>query len=102
MNDCRCPAINTTFANSVQNATSLHATLTKSLPVNGWIKPCIICSAPTSKCYYIFEDLELYNCYFCKDCLKHEQHLGNSQFGFIVNKEIRLQKRLRSKYEIRK
>jgi hypothetical protein len=88
--------INTHFANS----TSLHATLTNSLPANGWIKPCLICSAPTSKCYLVFEELELYNCYFCKDCLQYPSNLGRQQYTFIIQKDILLQKRLGVKYGV--
>lgn len=73
--------------NIVSSETSLNATLTDTLPINGWIKPCLICSMPTSKTYTYFKSSKLYNCYLCKDC--YNKHTSIASMNKYIKKYIK-------------
>lgn len=83
---------------SIPAPISLNATLTTSLPAEGWIKPCLLCTAPTSKCYVIFESGKLYKCHFCKDCFKYNNSINEPKYSYVIRKEINVCNYLGEKY----
>ena len=48
---------------------SVSEKFTSSLPENGWIKSCLKCKWPTSRIFKFFYEHQVYNCYFCKNCV---------------------------------
>lgn len=56
------------------------------LPNYGWIHPCLICNEPTSRIFKYFYNKKIYNCVFCKDCLKNSKYINtymNEILSFI-------------------
>jgi hypothetical protein len=83
---------------SIQVPISLSSTLTKSLPAEGWIKPCLLCKAPTSKVYVVFESGKLYKCHFCKDCFKHNNSIIEPKYSYAIRKGINVCEYFGKKY----
>ena len=63
---------------------SVSEKLTSSLPENGWIKPCLKCKLPTSRIFKFFYEYQVYNCYFCKDCVPLSKDILDINFQNII------------------
>ena len=83
---------------SLPEPITLNATLTKSLPVEGWIKPCLLCTAPTSKFYIVFESGKLYKSHFCNNCFNNNNNIREPKYSYVIRKEINLYEYLGEKY----
>jgi hypothetical protein len=90
--------INNVSDSSMPVPISLNATLTESLPAKGWIKPCLLCTTPTSKFYIVFESGKLYKCHFCKNCFKHKNSILELKYSYAIRKEINVYEYLGEKY----
>ena len=88
---------NNKLISQIPRAHSVTATLTSTLPIDGWIKTCIKCGQPTSRSFVVYKYKydRIYNCYYCKDCVKDKHDINDDMIKKITNKEIQIyEKRL--------
>lgn len=64
---------------------SISGKKSQTLPENGWIKPCIYCGSPTFKTYKYFYEGDVYNCYFCKNCLGKNKRIERFNKYILIN-----------------
>ena len=51
----------------MDNKLIIKGNTNRTLPITGWIHPCVICNSPTSREFLYYYVYKVYRCYFCKE-----------------------------------